>query len=64
MMIRAAYIELLFIVSALILAGVYTLTYDLRFLVSGLILACFPTLYETLLKIAKLQTGLNNDEYL
>ena len=59
MIIKAVYIELLFIISALIMAGIYTLTYDLRFLVSALILACFPTLYETLTKIAELQDELN-----
>lgn len=59
MTIKAVYIELLFIVAALVMAGIYTVTYDLRFLVSGLILACFPTLYETLLKIAELQDELN-----
>lgn len=59
MTVKAVYIELLFIVAALVMAGIYTITYDLRFLVSGLILACFPTLYETLSKIAKLQDELN-----
>ena len=59
MIIKAVYLELLFIVAALIMAGMFTLTYDLRFLVSGLILACFPTLYETLTKIAELQNELN-----
>ena len=59
MTVKTVYIELLFIVAALIMAGMFTLTYDLRFLVSGLILACFPTLYETLLKIAELQDELN-----
>ena len=59
MIVKAVYIELLFIISALIMAGIYTITYDLGFLVSGLILACFPTLYETLTKIAELQDELN-----
>lgn len=59
MTIKAVYLELLFIIAALMMAGIYTITYDLRFLVSGLILACFPTLYETLTKIAELQDELN-----
>ena len=59
MTIKAVYLELLFIVAALIMAGIFTITNDLRFLVSGLILACFPILYETLYKIAELQDKLN-----
>lgn len=59
MKIKAFYIELLFMIAALIMAVIHTITCDLRFLVSGLILACFPTLYETLTKIAELQNELN-----
>lgn len=62
MRIKAFYIELLFLIAALIMGIVYTITYDPRFLVYGLILACFPTLYETLLKIAEYQDKRNNDE--
>ena len=58
-MIRATYIELLFIISSLIMTGVYSIGYDLRFLVSALILMAFPILYETLLKISEIQNELN-----
>lgn len=62
MRIKTAYVELLFIISALIMVGVYAFSNDINDLVYAMILFNLPCLYETLLKIAEYQDKRNNDE--